>query len=70
MVSICIYSDSGNTVEVAGVACAIQSESSTKIICETDEKGSSAKTNVIVRNGDNGVSLLVGHMTNISAVVS
>ena len=48
-----------NTVTVADVACDIESESTTEIVCVTNERSSSAKTHVVVEVSDNGNSLQV-----------
>lgn len=47
-------------MSIAGADCVVQSESSTEIICETDEPADgSQKSNVLVQVDDAGVSLMV-----------
>ena len=41
------------------MACDIESESTTEIVCVTNERNSSAKTHVVVEVSDNGNSLQV-----------
>ena len=56
----CCRGNNENSVSVAGADCTIIDESSTEIICETNEPAlGSQKTHVLVQVDDSGVSMKV-----------